>query len=255
MAVVPAPPEKPASPWVKRLGPVGAAGAFLLKFKWVAVLAVTKGKLLLLGLLNLKTLLSIAAFLGVYWALYGWWFALGFVASIALHEMGHYVTVRHYGLQAQSPVFIPGLGAYVQWQGTASVVIRARISLAGPLFGFFAAVSALLLYRVTGQGVWIAVAHTCAWLNLLNLIPVFIFDGASAMTALGRQERFTVIVACLVLWFLFQEAMFLFVAIGAGYRIFKRDFPELPSQSTASYFIGLLIALGLVSWICTLTQL
>lgn len=238
--VPPPQPEKPG--WAKRLGPLGAAALILL----------SKGKLLLLGLANLKTIFSIAAFLGVYWALYGWWFALGFVLSIALHEMGHYVTVRHYGLQAEAPVFIPGFGAYVKWQGVnVDLAVRARISLAGPLFGLFAAISAFLLYRVTGNGVWLAVAHTGAWLNLLNLIPVFIFDGASAMNALGRQERLTVIAASLVLWAVLSETLFLFIAIGAGYRLFKRDFPPLPSQSTGNYFVGLLIALGLLSWLCT----
>ncbi len=241
--------------WSKRLGPIGALGALLLKFKWAALIILSKGKLLLLGLANLKTILSIAAFLGVYWALYGWWFALGFVASIALHEMGHYITVRHYGLQAEAPVFIPGLGAYVKWQGSnVDPVVRARISLAGPLFGFFAAVSAFLLFRITGHGVWLAVAHTGAWLNLLNLIPVFIFDGASAMNALGRQERLATIAVSLAAWVLLQETLFLFVAIGAGYRLYKRDFPQLASLSTAGYFIGLLVALGLLSWLCTVSR-
>jgi Zn-dependent protease len=242
--VQPTEPQPPKSGWSKILGPIGA-GALL----------VAKSKGVLLALVNLKTIISIAAFLGVYWALYGWWFALGFVASIALHEMGHYVTVRAYGLQAEAPVFIPGFGAYVKWQGTnVDPAIRARISLAGPLFGFFAALSAFLLYRVTGHGVWLAVAHTGAWLNLLNLIPVFIFDGASAMSALARSERIAVIGASLVLWFLLNETLFVFVALGAGYRLYKNDVPELPSQSTAGYFIGLLAALGVLSWMCTLSQ-
>ena len=46
------PNEKPA--WVKRLGPFGAIGVLLLKFKWAALFLLTKGKLLLLGLTNFK---------------------------------------------------------------------------------------------------------------------------------------------------------------------------------------------------------
>ena len=71
--------------------------------------------------------------------------------------------------------------------GVSIQLLRARISLAGPLFGLFAALISYGVYQSTGHGVWLAVAHTGAWINLLNLIPVMIFDGSSAMNALGRQ--------------------------------------------------------------------
>ena len=233
----------------KKLGPIGVALALLAKFKTVALLAATKGKLLWLGLTNIKFLISILAFLGIYWAMYGWWFALGFVLSIFLHEMGHYVTVHRYGFSAQAPVFIPGFGAFVRWQGAnVDPVTRARISLAGPLFGLFAAFGSLVVYEATGRGVWLAVAQVGAWINLLNMIPVFIFDGGAAFIALGRQERLAVVVVSLALWFFLSEMLFLFIAIGAGYRVFKKDFPAQSSQSAAYYFLGLLISLGLLAW-------
>jgi Zn-dependent protease len=233
----------------KKLGPIGVALALLAKFKTVAFIALTKGKLLWLGLTNVKFLISILAFLGIYWAMYGWWFALGFVFSIFVHEMGHYVTVRRYGFSAQAPVFIPGFGAFVRWQGAnVDPVTRARISLAGPLFGLFAAFGSLIVYEATGRGVWLAVAQVGAWINLLNMIPVFIFDGGGAFIALGRQERLAVVVVSLALWFFLSETLFLFIAIGAGYRVFKRDFPQQSSQSAAYYFLGLLISLGLLAW-------
>jgi len=240
--------EKPA--WVKRLGPFGAIGVLLLKFKWAALFLLTKGKLLLLGLTKFKAILSVAAFLGVYWALFGWWFALGFVLSIAAHEMGHYLMVRRYGFSAELPVFIPGIAAYVRWQG-ASVdpVVRARISLAGPLFGLFAALISYSVYQATGHGVWLAVAHTGAWINLLNLIPVMIFDGSSAMNALGKQERVAVLLVSLAMWALLGENLFLFVGLATGYRLYKRDFPAQSSQATAYYYIALMIALGALSYI------
>src|SRR5258708_6335046 len=73
--------------WTKRLGPLGVIIAFLLKFKTLVLVALTKAKFLLLGLAKLKTLLSMFAFFGVYWSLYGWAFALGFVLGIYVHEM------------------------------------------------------------------------------------------------------------------------------------------------------------------------
>lgn len=243
-----APPSGQASKWGKRLGPIGAGGALLAKFKWLAVL-LGKGKFLLLGLTKLKTLLSLLAFLGLYWALFGWWFAIGFVGSIFLHEMGHYVVVRRYGFAAEGPVFLPGFGAYVRWRGAnVDPVVRARISLAGPLFGLLAALASLLVYYATGAGVWLAVAHVGAWINLLNLIPVFIFDGQSAMTPLSRQERMAVLVVALAMLLITGEYVLLFIALGAGYRLYQRDFPQQPNQQTAYYFIGLMVLLGFLSW-------
>src|SRR5207244_236510 len=66
-----------------------AAGALLLKFKSLLLLLLTKGKLLLLGLTKGSTLLTMIASFGVYWTLWGWKFAAGFVLSIYVHEMGH----------------------------------------------------------------------------------------------------------------------------------------------------------------------
>lgn len=245
---------RPASKAAKRFGPIGAAIAFLAKFKTASLLLLTKGKFILLGLTNIKALLSILAFLGVYWAFYGWWFAVGFVASIFIHEMGHYVTVRRLGFAASAPIFIPGLGAYVRWRGVpAHPGILGRISLAGPLWGFFAAIGCYFVFAATGQGVWLALAHVGAWINLFNLIPVSLFDGGSAFYAVGRQERIAVLIVSLALFFFLNEFVFLFIALGAGYRILRKDFPTQGDQFIAYYFIALLITLGLFDWWITST--
>jgi len=87
---IPAPPSipVPATPQAsgrKKWGVFGTVGALLLKFKTFLLLALTKGKLVLLGLTKLNTLLSMLASIGLYWALYGWKFGLGFVLSIYIH--------------------------------------------------------------------------------------------------------------------------------------------------------------------------
>ncbi len=218
--------------WKTRLGPIGVAIA--------AVLA--KGKFLL----------GILAFVGVYWSLFGWWFAVGLFGSVLLHEMGHYIMVRRFGFSAELPMFLPGFGAYVKWNGgNVDPGVRAQISLAGPLFGFLSGLIAYGIYLQTGYGVWLAVAQFAGWLNLLNLIPVFIFDGASAMNALGKQERLMIAVVSLILWFLMRDQyLFLIVGLATGYRLWKRDFPAEPRQGIGYYFIALVIVNGLLSWFC-----
>ncbi len=232
---------KPKVNWSKRLGPFGVGLAALAKFKTVALVLLTKGKFLI----------SILAFVGFYWALFGWWFAVGLAGSVLLHEMGHYVTVRSYGFRAELPMFLPGLGAYVKWNGAnVDVGVRAQISLAGPLFGFLSGIIAYCLFLATHQGVWLAVAQFAGWLNLINLIPVSIFDGGSAMNALGRQHRLALLAVCVVLAFMLHEYAFLFVGAGTAYRIWKADFPAEPRQRIAYAFTALVVANGLLSWFC-----
>jgi Zn-dependent protease len=235
--------------WKKRWGPVGVVIAAIVKFKTVGLLLLTKGKFLLLGLTHFKMIFSVLAFLGVYWALFGWWFAIGFTVSIFLHEMGHYLVARRFGFAAELPMFIPGLGAYVKWAGAGVAPgIRAQISLAGPLFGLISALISYGIFLSTGSAVWLAIAHVAAWINLLNLIPVGIFDGGSAMSGLGRQERMAVLVVSLAMWFFLGEFLYLAIAAATGYRIWKKDFPTEPNHTLGFYFVALIMACGFLSW-------
>lgn len=227
---------KPKTNWKKRLGPIGVALAALVKYGSILL---TKGKFLI----------SILAFVGVYWALFGWWFAVGLTASVFMHEMGHYLAVRRFGFVANMPMFLPGLGAFVKWRGAnVDENIRAQIALAGPLFGLLSGLISYGLFLTTGQGVWLAVAQFAGWINLLNLIPVFIFDGAPAMSALGSQARWAVLLVSVVLFFTLKEALFVFLAIATAYRLWKRDFPAQPRQAIAYYFLAMVIGNAFLSW-------
>ena len=98
----------------------------------------------------------------------------GFAVQILIHELGHVFAVKRRGLKADLPVFLPGFGAYVRWQGfDISVDARAEIALAGPFFGLLAAAGCMGLYAYTQRPVFAALAHAGAWLNLINLIPVW----------------------------------------------------------------------------------
>ena len=231
------PPPQSDNKWAQKLGPVGP----------IAVLA-AKSKVLLTALFKLKFLLSFAAFLGIYWALWGMKFGIGFAVLILLHEMGHFIDIKRRGLPADMPVFLPGLGAYVRWQALGvPLETRAAISLAGPLAGLFAAVGCAVLWWQTGNPLWAGLARAGAVLNLLNLVPVWVLDGGQAARALSKTERLVLLTACLALWLVLKEGMFFLVAVGAGYQVFfAGDLPALPSRATTIYFIAVLTALGVV---------
>ncbi|MBI1771422.1 MAG: site-2 protease family protein, partial [Burkholderiales bacterium] len=48
----------------------------------------------------------------VYAWIFGWWYAVGFVLLMFVHEMGHFIAARQRGLDVGLPTFIPFLGAW-----------------------------------------------------------------------------------------------------------------------------------------------
>jgi Zn-dependent protease len=233
--------------WAKRFAKLGPVGVILWKFKAIALIVLTKGKLVLLGLTKLSTLTSMLLFLGVYWSMYGWQFALGFVLSIYIHEMGHVIALRKYGIAATAPMFIPFVGAIVRLkQYPANVIQDARVGLAGPIWGLGAAVFAWICALVTGLPIWFAIAHTGAWINLFNLIPIWQLDGGRGFRALTRKQRGIALIAVLTMWVVTQETMLLLIAIGAGYRLFRKDFPDPGANMTLPHYVGLIVLLSML---------
>jgi len=225
--------------WVRWLGPLAPIAFFLAKFKTF-----------FFAIFKFKFLFSFAAFFGLYWATWGWKFGLGFAVLILIHEMGHFIDIKRRGLPADMPVFLPGLGAYVRWNALGvSLETRAAVSLAGPLAGFFSAAICGLLWYKTGNAVWPALARTGAWLNILNLAPVWILDGGSAAYALSKMHRAVILIVSVALGYGLSEGVFYLVAAGTAWRLFTRDAPEEPSNEIAAYFVPVLTALAIILWL------
>jgi Zn-dependent protease len=167
----------------------------------VALFLLGKGKLLLLGFTKIKTVLSMLAFFGVYWSMYGWVWALGFVLCIYVHEMGHVAMLSRYGIRATAPMFIPGLGAFITMQQRLTDPRQeARVGLAGPVWGLGAGLFTLALAQWLHSPAVAAVAATAGFLNLFNLVPVWQLDGAHAFTSFTRQQRIGIGLALLCIW-------------------------------------------------------
>jgi Zn-dependent protease len=241
--------EDQKAKWTRRLGPFAPIALFLLKAKSYLFL-----------LFKLKFLFSMFAFFGLYWLMFGWKFALGFTAGILIHEMGHYVAAKRRGLKVDLPTFLPGMGAYVRWYSEGiSREDLAGIALAGPLFGLTVALAFLAASFLWHAPVLIVLAYVTAWVNLINLIPVFIFDGAKATYALSRMQRGLLAATCLVFfgltlnWSGFGSPIgpnvqwsFLVIALCMVWRCFTKDEPETPSTNAFLYFQSLVLVLGLL---------
>ena len=125
---------------------------------------------------------------------------------------------------------------------------RLRVIYGGQAAAIMVFVSAGYTARDCTWHEWrAALARAGAWLNLLNLIPVWMLDGGHAALALSKMERIILLTACLALWLVLGENMFFLVAIGAAYQaFFHAELPARPSRATIIYFIAVLTALGAI---------
>lgn len=235
LAAKSAPPPEAKHKWAKWLGPLAPIAIFLAKAKW------------LFAIFKAKFFFSFFAFLWLYFVLWGWKFGLGFAVLILIHEMGHYIDIRRRGLPAEMPVFLPGFGAYVKWNALGvSLRTRAAVSLAGPLAGGLGCAGCVFLWHATGNNLWAGLARAGGMLNLLNLIPVWVLDGAGASEALNKLERWLLLGICVLLAVVSREWTYLLVAGGAGYQLTKKDFPPVSGRATLVYFALVLVSLGAV---------
>jgi Zn-dependent protease len=158
----------------KAFAPLIAAGAFLAKFG-----------IILLKLKSVVFLGSAAVSIAAYAQLWGWKYAVGFVALIFIHEMGHVVALRLRGIHS-AVTFLPFLGAFTAWEPRArSPYQEAETALAGPLAGAVAALAVGYYGHHTDSGLWLSLAFTGLVLTLFNLAPVRPLDGGRVVYLLN----------------------------------------------------------------------
>jgi Zn-dependent protease len=227
---------------------VGALALLGWKFKFALVFLATKAKLLLFGLGKTSTLFSMVLSLGVYWSLWGVWFALGLVLSIYVHEMGHVSALRHFGIRASAPMFVPGLGAFVRMKQYPHTLREdARIGLAGPIWGLGASLAVLLAYAAIRHPLLAAVASVGAWINLFNLLPVFTLDGGRGFRALSRSQRWVAAAVVAGVWAVSQEGLLVLIGIAAVAQAFARGAPPPGDRRALLTYAGLVVALSAVA--------
>ena len=134
----------------------------------------------------LKSGLSMFLMIGVYWAIWGWRWAVGFVVLLFVHECGHLIAAKYFGLNVGAPVFIPFMGAFIALkEAPRNAWIEAWVGIGGPLLGSAGALVCHALGEQFDAPLLIALAYTGYFLNLFNLIPVGQLDGGRIATALS----------------------------------------------------------------------
>jgi Zn-dependent protease len=181
-----APTDETAWSRIKKvLGPVAVVGIVIAKF-------FAKLKLVLLPLLKFLPVLlksggTMLLMIWVYMQLWGWQFALGFVLLLLVHETGHLIVARKFGLKVGAPVFIPFMGAFIALkEAPRNAWMEACVGIGGPLLGSLGALVCNALGEFFAAPIFIALAWFGYFLNLFNLTPVGMLDGGRIVTALSR---------------------------------------------------------------------
>jgi Zn-dependent protease len=206
------------------------------------------GKILLSGGTMILSVLA-------YGLVFGLPYAVGFVALLLVHEMGHFLAARQRGLDVGLPTFLPFVGAWIELkEQPRDAETEAWIGFAGPLLGSLAALACYFAARETDSKLLLALSYAGFFLNLFNLIPLSPFDGGR-ITAVLSPRIWLLGVPVLVGLFLWRPSPILVImAILAAPQVlqawrFDPKDPEHAAYYTASnetrltygiYYIGLL---------------
>ena len=210
----------------------------------------SKAEVLIRGLGQRTTFTSALVSLGFYYVVMfkSWPLAVGVIICIYIHEMGHVFVLQQLGLAASPPIFIPGLGAFVALKESPPTPhADARVGLAGPVWGLGSALVAYGAFFATGNRDFGGIAQFTGLMNLFNLAPVWQLDGSRGMHALSRAERWIVVVAIAIAFWLTRQRLLLLVGIIAIYRAFDKDAPAERDPATLGTFIILIAALSWLS--------
>jgi Zn-dependent protease len=236
--------HSPTAPRQQRRRREGAAGGVLagifafLKYGLVLVKFGTFG----------PTLITMVIAIWFYTLFFGPAFAVGIVALILIHELGHFIVARWMGLPARLPIFVGPLGAFTNLRrAPADAGKSGVIALAGPALGTVAALICFLLASTAPEGyahyLLLALAFFGCFLNLINLVPVGFLDGAKVADAIPKWMNVVglLVVAGVVLLF-GNPIGLIFLVLGIFHTIgrFRRSGPSNdPAQLAASKRLGL----------------
>src|ERR1700731_1303279 len=169
----------------KALAPLAVVGVVMAKF-------FAKLKFLVLPLLKflpilLKSSGTMLLMIWIYTRIWGWQFGVGFVLLLLVHECGHLLVAKKFGLKVGAPVFIPFMGALIALkEAPRNAWMEACVGIGGPMLGALGALVCNSLGEILHSPTLLALASAGYFLNLFNLMPVGFLDGGRIVTALSR---------------------------------------------------------------------
>lgn len=198
-----------------------------------------------------------------YALVFGWWYAVGFVLLLFIHELGHYVAARRRGLDVGLPTFIPFVGAWIEMkQMPHDVETEAYVGIAGPVAGTLAALGCYYLARNYDSRLLLALAYAGFFLNLFNLIPLSPLDGGRITAIISPRMWFFGLPVLLWVFWIHPSPLLILIGIlavpqliaawrhgqagadNAGYYVVSLENRILYGL----FYIGLVVFLALMSY-------
>jgi Zn-dependent protease len=173
----------------------------------------------------------------VYAFIFGWRYAVGFVALLFVHESGHYIAAKRRGLDVGAPTFIPFIGAWIELkQLPHDAETEAYVGLGGPLLGTVGAIACYFVAQNYGITWLLAVAYAGFFLNLFNLIPLSPFDGGRITAVLSPRIWLLGVPVLVALFFYRPSPMLVLIALIAAPQLWKAIKYKSDSDEARSYY-------------------
>ena len=193
----------------KLWAPIAVAGGFLVKFGAVIFKA--------------KFLFSMFVSAAVYVWLGGWWFGIGLVVLLFVHELGHVLEAKRQHLPVSAPVFIPFMGALITLKEMPHNAWReAKLAIAGPILGSLGALAIYIAGLAFDSDPLKALAFLGFFINLFNLLPVVPLDGGRIVAALHPVLWLVGFLALLALVFYRPNPILIIILIFSGTELWRR---------------------------------
>jgi len=202
--------HEPRFPFLRKLAaPFIALGALLAKF----------GPFLL----KFKVLFSMFVSAAFYVWYGGWWFGIGLVFLLFVHEMGHVIEAKRQGLPVSAPLFIPFLGAMISLrQMPHDAWNEAKLAIGGPILGSLGALAIWGVGEAIDSNHLKALAFLGFFINLFNLLPVIPLDGGRITAALHPALWFAGFIALVALVIYRPNPILILILLLAGSELWRR---------------------------------
>ncbi|MGI9387731.1 MAG: hypothetical protein ACR2OX_09900 [Methyloligellaceae bacterium] len=130
---------------------------------------------------------AVAAFL-TYWYIANFSWAILLITALAIHEYGHVLAMRIIGLPTSGFYALPFIGASdLPRSKPTHLRDTAFCALMGPGFSLVPSLLLFAVYIATGHAVPGAAAALFTFVNLLNLLPIPLFDGGTITRSIFRS--------------------------------------------------------------------
>lgn len=198
-----------------------------------------------------------------YAVFYGWRYAIGFIALIFCHEMGHYVAAKRKNLKVGLPIFIPFVGAWIELkEQPINAETEAYVAYAGPFIGTLFSFIFYYLGRHFDSGLYIALAHAGFIINLFNLIPISPLDGGRITSVLSPRVWLIGAPLLIGVWVYYPSPMLVLISLLALPQLTKAwKFDPTTPENQSYYDVSLairfeyaIIYLGLVIVLALMIQ-